>query len=146
VNNGRWKIDGDIIKIAGFAPGADEKITKLSNEIIKICNSNVTNPVSLSELPGLLGESAGNINRAINFLQTSGKVVILEGEFLFMKDFLESFVSKVEKFFSHSIELRISDLKNLVGLSRKYTLPLARYLDDIGVTIRRGEVRIKRGS
>ena len=42
--------------------------------------------------------------------------------------------------------MTVSELRARIGTSRKYAVPLAEYLDGRGLTVRRGDVRVARGS
>jgi selenocysteine-specific elongation factor len=143
---GLWKVAGDIVSRADFSPRSDEITGRVSGKIMALLAKNPSSPPSLKEIPGLTGESAENVQRALSLLQTSGEAKLVGGEFLYTTRFLGSFAEGVEKFFQKSDQLRVTDLKTIVEVSRKYALPLARWLDDEGITLRRGEVRVKKKS
>jgi selenocysteine-specific elongation factor len=42
--------------------------------------------------------------------------------------------------------MTVSALRERLGTSRKYAVPLVEYLDTRGLTVRRGDVRIARGA
>lgn len=146
VKKSLWRISGDLISRAGFKPKSDEVTGKLSGNIMRLVERAPSTPPSIKEVPGLTGENKQDVQRAVQFLVTSGKIKVLDGEFLYSVDFLRKFSDGIEKFFTSSGELRITELKEIAGVSRKYALPLARWLDDEGITLRRGEIRMKKKS
>jgi selenocysteine-specific elongation factor len=144
VRKGAWALAGDQLRRADFSPTGDAVTDKVSAGILAILSKNPSSPPSLKELAAMTGESGGNVQRAVQLLSASGRARLVDGEFLYTTEFLDRFVEAVETFFKTHEELRITDLKALAGVSRKYALPLARWLDDRGVTLRRGEVRTRR--
>ena len=144
VRKGTWAQSADQLRRADFSPAGDAVTDKVSARILDILSRNPSSPPSLKELAAMLGESGGNVQRAVQLLSSSGRARVIDGEFLYTTEFLDRLVEAVKTFFETREELRIPDLKTLAGVSRKYALPLARWLDDRGVTLRRGEVRIKR--
>ena len=68
----------------------------------------------------------------------------IDGEYLFPSTFLEDLEDRVRGYLSSNEKLLVTDLKAMVGATRKHALPLARWLDDAGVTIRRADHRILR--
>ena len=51
----------------------------------------------------------------------------------------------VEAFFKVKSELALADFREIVNTTRKWMIPLLEYLDRIQVTMRKGDVRIRRG-
>jgi len=51
---------------------------------------------------------------------------------------------KVRALFAQKPELTASEIRQELGTTRKYIIPLLNYLDSRGVTQRKGEVRILR--
>jgi selenocysteine-specific elongation factor len=42
--------------------------------------------------------------------------------------------------------MAMANFREITGITRKWMIPLLEYMDRIQVTMRRGDVRIKRGS
>jgi selenocysteine-specific elongation factor len=49
---------------------------------------------------------------------------------------------RVREFFATHSEMRVSDVKDLIGVSRKQAVPLLEYLDQSRITLRQGDVRV----
>jgi selenocysteine-specific elongation factor len=79
---------------------------------------------------------------ALAELQRSGSLRRVGG-LHFESGALQALADDVRRWFSTHTELSAGDLKTLGGgLSRKYAIPLLEWLDQEGVTLRRGDVRI----
>jgi len=68
-------------------------------------------------------------------------VKVNEGLF-FHKDCLEEAKQKIKKFISERGGATASELKTLIGTTRKYIIPLLEYLDKIKFTKRKGDTRV----
>jgi selenocysteine-specific elongation factor len=61
------------------------------------------------------------------------------------KDVIEEFKERATAFLRRHQEMGPSDFKSELNLSRKYLIPLLEYLDQIKLTIRKGDKRVLRG-
>ena len=143
---GKWNVSGDLISRAGFEPTGDEITLRIAEMIMREITKKPSSPPAIKELPGITGESRDQVQRGISLLATSGKARVVDGEFVYSSDFLEKFTADVKQFFEKNEQMKIGDLKDIAGVSRKYALPLARWIDNEGITLRRGEIRVRRSS
>ena len=79
-------------------------------------------------------------------LREMGKLVRLrtydrDSNFVLHQDVLSDIKQKLQKAFPYPREFSISDLRDLLGTTRKYLIPLVEHLDATGVTIRIGNIR-----
>ena len=145
VKEGAWKIEGDLVSESGHTPGSASQVSDLAEAILDHLARSPATPPGLKDLARQVGAGEDQAGRAVDLLISSGRARLLDGEFLFPSTFLEDLEARVRQFLSSSDKLLVTDLKAIVGATRKHTLPLARFLDDAGVTIRRGDHRILRG-
>ncbi len=81
-------------------------------------------------------------SEVVHYLQETGVLIRLEENLLMHRDVIRRAQDKVQQHIQEKGELRISELRDILGSSRKYVVPLAEYLDRIGYTKREGEVRV----
>ena len=79
-------------------------------------------------------------------LREAGKLVRLrtydrDSNFVLHQDVLSDIKQKLQKAFPYPREFSVSDLRDLLGTTRKYLIPLAEHLDATGVTVRMGNIR-----
>jgi selenocysteine-specific elongation factor len=81
----------------------------------------------------------------VNFLRDRGEIIELKGGVLFARQDFEKIVEKVKDFISQAKQATASDIKSHLSTSRKYVIPLLERLDQMGVTVRKGDYRILSG-
>jgi len=77
-------------------------------------------------------------------LLESGRIVDVGESVVLHRDAVALAEQKVRALFAQKPELTASEIRQELGTTRKYLIPLLNYLDSRGVTQRKGEVRILR--
>jgi len=93
----------------------------------------------------LLHAAAGDekkMNSCIHILQDGGKIVRVGQEGWISAPALEEVISKVAGIIGEKGSMSVGDFKDVLGLSRKYAVPLLEYLDGGGYTRREGDERV----
>jgi selenocysteine-specific elongation factor len=142
VKEGEWRVEGDLVARADHRPGSASGVTLLADRALAHVGRRPEAPPGLRDLAGALEVDARELARAVDLLVASGRARLLDGEFLYPVAFLETLAAGVRGFLSRTDRLMVTDLKDIAGVTRKHALPLARWLDDAGVTVRRGEYRV----
>jgi selenocysteine-specific elongation factor len=62
--------------------------------------------------------------------------------FVFSTEFMEELKKLVVKRVAEAGPFAVADFRDLVGTTRKYAVPLLEYLDQVGFTARRGDLRV----
>jgi len=75
-------------------------------------------------------------------LTDSGEITRVPPHFYFATSRLREVIERVTGFFQAHDEMKVADLKEMIGVSRKQAVPLLEYLDQSRVTQRRGDVRV----
>jgi len=73
------------------------------------------------------------------------KLLRVKESLFFHAEALAAIEEKVVAFLREKKEIGPGDIKDLLGISRKYAIPLLEYLDGRRVTARQGERRVLRG-
>ncbi len=79
------------------------------------------------------------LERLLALLAERQKIVQGSDGFLLHSKWLDELIVKIREMGKN--ELSVADFKELTGLSRKYAIPLLELLDQMGVTLRQGNVR-----
>ena len=77
-------------------------------------------------------------------LAEKGEVVRASEDVVFLKSAYDEMVEGVRKHASESGQITITDVREMFGTSRKYTLALLEHLDRLQVTRRVGDERVLR--
>ncbi|MBT9559296.1 MAG: selenocysteine-specific translation elongation factor [Myxococcales bacterium] len=87
--------------------------------------------------------SAQDVAEVVELLVEEGLVVKVDG-LLFHKEAIDGLAQAVRTWFEGHETLNTTEFKELTGASRKYSVPLAEYLDSLKLTARYGDVRKRR--
>jgi len=77
----------------------------------------------------------------IRLLEREGSVVRITTDMYFLASSIEQLRGTLVQFLSEKGEMNAAAFRDLIGSSRKYTIPLLEYFDRIGLTIRIGDIR-----
>jgi selenocysteine-specific elongation factor len=81
------------------------------------------------------------LNEVIRLLEREGSVVRVTTDMYFLAASIGQLRATLTKYLSEKGELTAAAFRDLIGSSRKYTIPLLEYFDRDGLTIRIGDVR-----
>jgi len=101
-------------------------------------------PPSPEEALGRAGVRGDEEHELFQVLVQSGKLVRVKESLFFHAQALESIQTKLVALLRERKDIGPSDIKDLLGISRKYAIPLLEFFDQRRVTARVGERRILR--
>src|SRR5439155_1607481 len=101
-------------------------------------------PPSAEEALGRAGVTGDEEHELFQVLVQSGKLVRVKDSLFFHAQALDSIQTKLVALLRERKEIGPSDIKDLLGISRKYAIPLLEFFDQRRVTARVGERRILR--
>ena len=85
------------------------------------------------------------MQKAMQKLLTTGLLVKVSTDLYLHQEAIEVLRSALTKHFESAQELTPGEWKDIVGASRKFTIPLAEFFDKEKMTLRVGDVRKWRG-
>ena len=103
-------------------------------------------PPSPEEALGRVGVAGDEEHELFAVLLEARKLVRVKESLFFHNLALQTIEDKVVTFLREKKEIGPGDIKDLLGISRKYAIPLLEYLDTRRVTTRQGERRVLRGA
>ena len=143
VASGAIVVDGAVARTAGWAPRLRDRDQLLADRVIDALTTAATEPPSVSELSSSLG---GDVLPVLRFLERAGRVVLVEEGRYYARPALDGLVSTIRSGMAEGREYGPAELRDLVGLSRKYLIPFLEYCDRVGITERRQAGRIRLGT
>ncbi len=102
-------------------------------------------PPSPEEALGALGLSGGEEHELFQLLVEERKLIRVKESLFFHARALKEIGEKLVAFLREKKEISPGDFKDLLGISRKYAIPLLEHFDGQRVTVRVGERRVLRG-
>ena len=127
--------EGAAVRLASHRAGAGDEIAAL----VDVVRSAEPTPPTIAELRAS-GVAAGVLDAAVR----SGALVRISPELVLTRELVERAGAIVREAGSDGIT--VSALRERLGTSRKYAVPLAEHLDRTGVTRRSGDLRFARGA
>lgn len=121
---------------------ADAKIVATALEKLK--NGDVSPPF-VREICEETGVAPKKLAPLLKYLCDTGRILkIREGVYYDKQKFAE-IIARVRDWFAENDELDVGDLKTILGVSRKYAIPILEYLDSIHETVRvNGKRRLRK--
>ena len=127
--------DGSLVRLASHHAGAGDEVA----ELVEVVRSSEPTPPSIAELRAS-GVSASVLDAAVR----SGGLVRISAELVLTSELVERAGTIVREAGTDGIT--VGALRERLGTSRKYAVPLAEYLDRTGITRRSGDLRFARGT
>ena len=102
-------------------------------------------PPNPEEALGRLGVKGTEKHELFQLLVADRRLLRVKESLFFHAAALVEIQDKVVAYLTEKKEIGPADVKDLLGVSRKYAIPLMEYFDSQRVTVRQGERRILRG-
>jgi len=141
---GELQNNGSVLSRAGFDPlgSLPETERRLATELEETFRAGGLTPPPLDTV--LRGD---NTKRDVyRLLSETGTLVRLRtydrnSNFVLHRDVLSDIKQRLREQFPYPSDFAVSDVRDLLGATRKYVVPLMEHLDATGVTIRTGNIR-----
>lgn len=131
----------EMVRLSGhkIALQADQK--DLRNRIEETYLNSSLQPPYFKDLVASVGQNSGHMKDVLDHMVQEGIVVKVKEDLYFHKTAIDALKSKLVGFLRENGEVSIPQLKDMIGVSRKYMIPLVEFFDDTKVTIRVGDIR-----
>jgi len=132
---------GPNITMRGFSATMAADHTALGERISRILQQSGFEPPKVSEISEELHIPIKNVSEILGFLSRDGRIVKIKDDIFLSKQNEEMLRDRVREFILKSGSMAPTDMKSVIGVSRKYAIPYMEYLDRIRFTMRVGDVR-----
>jgi selenocysteine-specific elongation factor len=119
--------------------GGQEK--SLMDKIKKLLGEQPLAPPDLKEIERLAAVNRAKLNEVIRLLEREGSVVRITSDMYFLAGSIDQLRITLKKYLTEKGEMTAAAFRDLIGSSRKYTIPLLEHFDREGLTIRIGDIR-----
>jgi selenocysteine-specific elongation factor len=134
---------GGLIATDEWAPKLDSGSAAIAAVIVARLEAAGSEPPSVEELTGEIGRDLGPVLR---FLERRGDVVQVDQSRYYATNSLKLIVDRLRTIMSGGTEWGPSELREKLGLSRKFLIPLLEYCDRTGYTNRGSLGRVWHGT
>ena len=137
VANGAVVVEGGLARAHGFRAQVAGGDAVVDQAVAAVERAGLT-PPSVGELAVALGRP--DAAAVLRLGAASGRIEALERDRYFSRTALELFVATVREVGADG-EISVAALRDRLGISRKYLIPLLEWADASGVTVRNGDTR-----
>jgi selenocysteine-specific elongation factor len=137
------EVHGAAIRRPGWRPVLSAEELATAERLRRLLDEAAWEPPSVTELAGQIGS---DVARLLRFMERDGSVIQVEETRYYASSQLRSLIHKLRSVVSPGEVLQVGEVKEALGLSRKYLIPFLEYCDRRGLTQRRGEGRVWLGA
>ncbi len=129
------------VALVGHTPKLSQGERKLMDEIVELYHRAGFNPPELEALAERAGPRSNVVPELIAILVEEERLVSIGGSLYLDEEIARELVQRVTDRLSQGGTITMSELRDLLGTTRKFAVPIGEYLDRIGVTKREGDAR-----
>jgi selenocysteine-specific elongation factor len=138
------KLVGDLRRIgrADFKPKLSANLRKLKDKLVAAYQAARFQPPEPSSFAGQAGGNAANLKDLFDVCVAEGYLVPI-AEDIYLHTEVEAEMRRlVREKLAEGKGLTVAEIRDMLGTTRKYAVPLCEYLDRAGVTRREGDLRV----
>ncbi len=137
------RVVGDQRRIAraDFKPKLSANLRKLKDKVVAEYLQARFTPPEPSSFAGSAGGNAANLKDLFDVCVAEGYLVAITGDVYLHGDVEAEMRKRVAERLAAGGGLTVAEIRDLLGTTRKYAVPLCEYLDRAGVTRRDGDLR-----
>lgn len=143
VNEGKIEVEKDRIRLSSSRSFAKDFLL-LEKKVLEVLLRFGLCAPQIADLIKEVNFEEKQLKDFMERLVYEGKVVKLKGDMYIHPENLETFKNGVVNFLKNRGEASPSEIKSIFSISRKYLIPLLEYLDEIKITVRKGDKRVLR--
>jgi selenocysteine-specific elongation factor len=129
------------VALSGFAPKLSQGERKLKAELAETIRSGGMSPRETADLAAAAGQRGAAVPDLLALLCDEQQIVAINAQLFLDADVETELRRRVARRLADGSAITMAELRDLLGTTRKYAVPLGEYLDRIGLTRRDGDVR-----
>lgn len=139
-------VEGGSVRLSSFRRSLTPVQEKTRRRLGEALRNAGLSPPGLEELARDADGVVREVENLLRFMEAEGEVIGVEGGLFFWKSAVQAAGERVVAALGGSSGLGPADFREVLGVTRKYLLPLLRYMDTAGVTTRFGDERTVAGT
>jgi len=133
--------DANVLRLPGYRAQFGDLEERLAQRIVALLSADSLAPPDIGQIAAETGGSRAKVLDVLGVLERQQTLVRVSSDMYFLADAIARVKSATREYFVTHDGLTPAAFRDLLGTSRKYTIPLLEYLDRDGVTVRVGDVR-----
>ena len=146
VRDGRIVADHGDVRLADFAPRLTERQQALANDLMDRIASGGVEPPSLDELAAATGRPPADLLGICRMLTRQGALVAVEPNRHYRPESVTELTGRLSAGMVLDADYGPAELREFLGLTRKFLIPFLEYCDHEGFTTRNELGRRRRGT
>jgi selenocysteine-specific elongation factor len=138
---GRVIGDATAVARADFQPRLSQGERRLKDELAGAIRDGGFSPPDANELADAAGARAAVVPELLALLRDEGRLVEIATGFYLDAGTEAELRRRVVERLDSDATITIAEIRDLLGTTRKYAVPIGEYLDRIGLTLRQGDLR-----
>jgi selenocysteine-specific elongation factor len=137
------KLAGDLRRIgrADFKPKLSASLRKLKDKLVAAYQGAGFAPPEPASFAGQAGGNAANLRDLFDVCVAEGYLAKVSDDIYLHADVEAAMRRQVRERLAQGAGLTVAEIRDILGTTRKYAVPLCEYLDRIGLTRRDGDLR-----
>jgi selenocysteine-specific elongation factor len=138
------RLIGDLRRIgrADFKPKLSSNLRKLKDKLVAAYQEARFQPPEPGSFAGQAGGNAANLGDLFDVCVAEGYLVRVADDIYLHADIEAEMRRMVTQRLAKGAGMTVAEIRDLLGTTRKYAVPLCEYLDRVGVTRREGDLRL----
>ena len=129
------------IGLVGSGPKLSKGERQLLEQLIQDLKTANLKPPTIKELLSTTKKNKDSVPELLRLACENGDLVAVSKELYFHRDTIDNVKQILSQSLTESGGLTMSDIRQTLDSSRKFTVPLCEYLDSVGFTVRDGDLR-----
>ena len=139
-------VDGDNVRLLAHQATLSPEQEKIAGKVMKKLSASGISPPFLPDLAEELKAKTADLKAVLNLLAERGDLARIKDDYFITPQAHSGLMDGVEGWYTSNQEMALADFRGIVDTTRKWMIPLLEYLDRKQVTMRKGDVRIRRRS
>jgi len=141
-NQKKLMLRNETVSLVGFGPKLSKGETQLISELVQTVKDYGLQPLTPKELQLTARKNRDSVPQLLNLACENGDLAKVGDGMYFHQDVLTETKSRIADEIQKNGGLTMSQIRQLLDISRKYAVPLCEYFDAIGFTEREGDKRV----
>jgi selenocysteine-specific elongation factor len=140
--DGKIRVEGSVAALAGHRPRLSGRQESIAEDARGLIGADPFTPPFVKAVAAALGVGDDQLLPVLKFLAQQGDLVAVTADLYYDSGAIRDITSRVEDALRDGRAASPSELRDVLGVSRKYLIPLLEHLDAVGFTQRTREGRI----
>ncbi len=143
VNDSKLIEKANQLRLADFRPNLTSRQKTVLDAMLQKIKKADSDGMTRKELLDIPQSDARDVKSVFQYLIETHLIQRLPGDLFMQKDTLGNISDKLNELFDSNETISVGEFRDALEISRKQAVPLLEYFDSIGMTIRKGNVRVR---